>query len=196
MLVRTFALLIMPCCAVPAFAYTVSGVNTDPAIDNPRLDITRYAMPPDVTPRTTPLATQLATRRGTSDSANPLWAIPLSGLMATRDRPLFSPSRRSSAPVLISTPVIATQPPPPPPALERPNLDLVGTVARETEAIAVFTDQGTHNAIRLRTGEGYNGWILQSVAPRVATLQKGNHSETLQLPKSTGPFATLRAPSP
>ena len=43
-------------------------------------------------------------------SANPLWTIPLSSLTATRERPLFSPSRRPPQSV-----VVAKAPPPPPP---------------------------------------------------------------------------------
>ncbi|HKS60528.1 MAG TPA: hypothetical protein VJT13_02445, partial [Xanthobacteraceae bacterium] len=33
-------------------------------------------------------------------SGNPLWAIPLSSLNATRERPLFLPSRRAPAPAV------------------------------------------------------------------------------------------------
>lgn len=193
------ALLMALCCVVPAFAYTISGVSdkTDPAMDNLGLDISRHAMPPpDVTARPATPAPQAAARRGApSDSANPLWAIPLSRLTATRNRPLFTPSRRPPAPAVANAPVVAPQPPPPPPVPEHPNLILVGTVARETEGIAVFTDQGTHNAIRLRTGEGHDGWILQSVAPREAILQKGNQSETLQLPKLTATPGPLQVPN-
>jgi general secretion pathway protein N len=191
--------LVAVCCAAPEFAYTASGVNTDPAIDNPGLDITRYAMPPpDINARPVTQARQAVAQRQAApvDSANPLWGIPLSTLTATRDRPLFTPSRRPPAPVVASAPVVVA-PPPPPPALERVNLDLVGTIASETESIAVFTDQGTHDALRLRTGEGHDGWILQSVARGVAILQKGIHSETLQFPKPstpTGPSTALSVP--
>ena len=83
-------LLIALCLSAPAFAYTASGVDdaTNPGIDNPGLDVTRHAMPPpDVTakPAETPTV-----------AANPLWAIPLSALTATRTRPLFTPSRRAA----------------------------------------------------------------------------------------------------
>jgi hypothetical protein len=44
----------------------------------------------------------------------------------------------------------------------------------------------------LRTGEGHAGWILQSVARRTATLQKGAQTETLALPKP----GTVQAPAP
>jgi general secretion pathway protein N len=51
--------------------------------------------------------------------------------------------------------------------------------------MAVFVDQSTHTAVRLRTGEGHTGWILQAVQGRAAILQKGAQSETLTLPVPT-----------
>ena len=161
--------LIALCLSAPAFAYTASGVDdaANPGADNPGLDVTRHAMPPpDVTakPAETPTV-----------AANPLWAIPLSALTATRARPLFTPSRRPPAPVVASVPVAAPRPPPPPPPAvpQHPNLTLVGTVAGESEGIAVFVDPTTRDTVRLRTGEGHGGWILQSVERSAATLQKG-----------------------
>jgi hypothetical protein len=69
-------------------------------------------------------------------------------------------------------------------------LTLVGTVAGENEGVAVFIDTTTRDAVRLRTGEGHSGWILQSVERRTATLQKGEQTETLALPKPTDTPAT------
>jgi hypothetical protein len=184
----THVVLIALCLCVPAFAYTTSGVNdaTNPGIDNPGLDVTRHAVPPpDVTAKPTEAPTV---------AANPLWAIPLSALTATRNRPLFTPSRRPPAPVVASVPVAAPRPPPPPPPAvpQHPNLTLVGTVAGENEGVAVFIDTTTRDTVRLRTGEGHNGWILQSIERRAATLQKGAQSETLALPKPT--YAPAPAP--
>jgi hypothetical protein len=67
---------------------------------------------------------------------------------------------------------------------------LVGTVAGENEGVAVFIDTATRDTVRLRTGEGHSGWILQSVERRAATLQKGEQTETLALPKSTAAQAS------
>ena len=189
--------LIALCLSAPASAYTASGVDdaASPGIDNPGLDVTRHAMPPpDVTakPAETPTV-----------AANPLWAIPLSALTATRTRPLFTPSRRPPAPVVASVPVAAPQlPPPPPPALpQHPNLTLVGTVAGDNEGIAVFVDPTTRDTVRLRTGEGHSGWILQSVERRTATMQKGDQTETLALPRpneqvKSAPVVTTLPPPP
>lgn len=115
-------------------------------------------------------------------SANPLWAVPLSALTETRDRPLFSPSRRAPAAAVTYAPVVARPPPPHPSVAEHPNLILVGTVAGNSDGIAVFIDKSTRATVRLRTGEGHLGWILQSVEPRTATLQKDGQSEILELP--------------
>jgi hypothetical protein len=190
-------LLIALSLSAPAFAYTASGVDdaANPGIDNPGLDVTRHAMPPpDVTakPAETPTV-----------AANPLWAIPLSALTATRTRPLFTPSRRAPAPAVASVPVAVPRPPPaPPPAVpQHPNLTLVGTVAGENERMAVFIDTATRDTVRLRTGEGHSGWILQSVERRAATLQKGEQTETLAMPKPTdkqapAPVVTALPPPP
>jgi len=161
---------------VPALAATPPGSDGGPG-DGAALDVTRHAMPPpDVAARQAPATV----------SANPLWAIPLSALAATRSRPLFTPSRRPPAPIVANAPAVApVSPPPPPPVPEHPNLTLIGTVAGGSESVAVFIDNATHEAVRLRTGEGHMGWILQSVGPRAVTLQKNDRTETLELPKPT-----------
>src|SRR5579862_3507373 len=183
--------LIALCLSAPAFAYTASGVDDpgNPGLDNPGLDVTRHAMPPpDVTAKPAQAPTV---------AANPLWAIPLSALVATRTRPLFTPSRRPPAPVVASVPVAAPRPPPPPPAVpQHPNLTLVGTVAGENEGVAVFIDTATRDTVRLRTGEGHGGWILQSIERRAATLQKGDQTETLAMPKPTATQAPAPVVSP
>ena len=189
-------LLIALCLSAPAFAYTSSGVDdaSNPGIDNPGLDVTRRAMPPpDVAAKPTEAPTVVA---------NPLWAIPLSALTATRTRPLFTSSRRPPAPVVASVPVAAPRPPPPPAAVpQHPNLTLVGTVAGENEGIAVFIDPATRDTVRLRTGEGYSVWVVQSVERSAATLQKGQQTETLALPRpaaqeGSAPVVTALPPAP
>ncbi len=118
-------------------------------------------------------------------SGNPLWGVPLSSLMVTRERPIFSPSRRPPSPPAV-LPVVQVRPPPPRPREpERPQLSLVGTVAGDAEGIAIFIDQTTGNIIRLKTGEGHIGWTLSSVQGRMVTLQKNQQTETLALPNPT-----------
>jgi len=116
-------------------------------------------------------------------SGNPLWAVPLSLLSVTRDRPIFSPSRRPPPPAVAAVPYV--EPPPPPPNAPgpiHPQLSLVGTVASDKEGIGVFLDRATNNIVRLRMGEGHDGWILRAVRVREVTLQNGGLTETLSLP--------------
>ena len=121
--------------------------------------------------------------RQSDPSGNPLWAIPLSALTATRDRPLFTPSRRPPAAAVAGTPVVAPPPPPPPPAQEEPPpLIFVGAVVSETEGFAIFLDQQTNRVVRLKLGQDHAGWVLKSVKAREATLQKDRQSATLALP--------------
>jgi general secretion pathway protein N len=117
---------------------------------------------------------------------NPLWAVPLRSLSATRERPLFSPSRRPPAPAVAAAAFSqpAAPPPPKPEEPDHPPLALVGTVVGETEGIGIFFDQSAKNVIRLRTGEGHSGWVLRSVQGREATFEKGRRAATLALPAS------------
>jgi hypothetical protein len=134
-------------------------------------------------------------------SANPLWAIPLTTLTATRERPLFSPSRRAPAPVIANAPATPRPPPPPPAVAEHPDLILVGTVTGGASGVAVFTDTATRGTVRLRTGEDHKGWTLQSVEARSVTLHKGNTTETLALPQPSAmagstPIVSVLPPAP
>lgn len=119
----------------------------------------------------------------TERSGNPLWSIPLRSLSATRERPIFAPSRRPP-----QRPVVAKPQRPPPEHIvkaappERPALTLIGTVVGEKDGIGIFIDQATHQMISLKTGEGHVGWVLKEVEPRAVTLEKEHTSETLQLP--------------
>jgi len=121
-------------------------------------------------------------------SGNPLWAVPLSALTATRERPIFSASRRPPPAPVAAAPVMQTRAPPPPPAPrvpERPRLSLVGTVGGE-QGIAVFVDQATQAIVRLRPGEGHDGWVLRAVGGREVTLESDRDTAILSLPRPDG----------
>jgi len=120
-------------------------------------------------------------------TGNPLWGIPLKSLTATRERPIFLPSRRPPAPAIAAAPVEPPKPPPPPPAEpERPALRLLGIVSGTTEGFAIFISDTTRDIIRLKTGEGHEGWILRSVKAREAVLEKNRRSAVIELPPATG----------
>jgi general secretion pathway protein N len=129
-----------------------------------------------------------AVRAPVARTGNPLWSVPLSALTLTRERPLFSASRRPPPPVVAPPPVAVVRPPPPPPRPrepEKPRLSLVGTVGGE-DGIAVFVDQTNQAIVRLRTGEGHQGWILRTVGGREVTLQNDRDTAVLALPKPDG----------
>ena len=129
-------------------------------------------------------------------SGNPLWAIPLSSLTATRERPLFLPSRRAPA-AAVAGPVASAPPPPPTPTAEpeRPPLILIGVIAGESEGFAVFLDQANNNVVRLKTGQDHDGWVLRAVKGREATLHKNGKSEILALPVPGGGIVGAEPPS-
>lgn len=124
-------------------------------------------------------------------NGNPLWSVPLSGLTATRERPIFSPSRRQAQRALVAStpdqPVASV-----PVAPERPPLALIGAVIGESDAIAVFLDLTNQGIVRLRLGEARAGWILSSIRPREVTLKRGDQTESIVLQRTQ---ATPASPS-
>jgi general secretion pathway protein N len=154
-----------------AAAQADSVQNLNPAA----IDIMRAApQPPNATARA-PAAQAMPT-------GNPLWTIPLSQLAVTRDRPIFSPSRRPPPPAVAAPVYVApTAPRVAKAEPERPPLILVGTIAGENDAIAVFVLQGTGTTVRLHTNDSHEGWVLRSVQGREATLQKGAASAVMAL---------------
>jgi general secretion pathway protein N len=119
-------------------------------------------------------------------SANPLWAIPLATLSSTRERPIFSPSRRPPPPPVAAVTVAPPPPPPPPksPRAERPQLSLVGTiVADDDQSFGIFLDQTTRASLRLKIGEDHLGWKLRSVHGREATFERDQQITILSIPQ-------------
>jgi hypothetical protein len=114
---------------------------------------------------------------------NPLWALPLKQLSITRDRPIFSPSRRPPPP---ATPTyvapVAVRTPPKPVEPERPSITLLGTILGSTESIGIFFNPATRDVVRLRVGENHEGWALRAVKTREATLVKDRERVVLELP--------------
>ncbi len=118
---------------------------------------------------------------------NPLWGIRIESLHATRERPIFSRSRRPYRPVMPAGPprqVKAAPSPrsPRPPQPERPAVNLVGVIVGNGEGYAVFVKNTAHAVVRLKVGDGDDGWILRSVAAREAVLEKNNRTVVMRLP--------------
>lgn len=117
-------------------------------------------------------------------SANPLWAIPLGSLTATRERPIFLPSRRVPAPAVAAAPVEPVKQVYVPIEPEKPQLSLVGVVIGISDGFAVFLNVTTHDIVRLKLGEGNDGWVLRSVKGREAVLEKNHQTVVIGLPAS------------
>jgi len=116
-------------------------------------------------------------------TGNPLWALPLKQLSTTRERPIFSPSRRpppAAVPVYVAP--VAARPKPKPAEPERPAVALLGTIVSDGEALGVFIEPATRNIVRLRVGEDHQGWVLRSVRGREVTLVKDREETVLELP--------------
>jgi general secretion pathway protein N len=117
-----------------------------------------------------------AAEAGTA-SDNPLAAQPLDLLSDTRDRPLFSPTRRPP-------------PPPPPPVVERvappapvppPNVVLLGVVTDENGARAVVRSNSPDKVVRTRLGEFIDGWQVTQIEPRRLVLSHDARSVSFAL---------------
>jgi general secretion pathway protein N len=154
------------------------GANAPGALDLPPQGVTPLGSDLINQPPAPPPAARAPER-----SVNPLWAIPLSTLTATREKPIFLPSRRPPAPAVAGPPPAVAAPPPPPPAEpQRPQLALVGAIVGDAESFAIFLDQSTGAVLRLKTGEGHGGWVLQAVKGREAILQREQETVIFTLP--------------
>jgi general secretion pathway protein N len=144
------------------------AVTAVPAV--PPVTAVRVVAPPTVAPAERAL------------SANPLWAIPLTQLSTTRERPIFSPSRRpppaavAAESTIVKAPAVRKREP------EVPQLALVGTIASDEEGFGIFLDQSTKGALRLKVGEEYQGWKLRAIRGREVTMEKDQRAAVLTLP--------------
>jgi hypothetical protein len=118
----------------------------------------------------------------TRPTGNPLSAIPLDTLPATRERPLFSPSRRPPPPKFTALDVPGDNSPPPrPTGRSGPSVTLLGTAVSGSGGIGVFIDETTRNVIRLKRGEAHSGWILHWVGRREVRFTKDGTCATLTM---------------
>ena len=133
-------------------------------------------------------------------AGNPLWSLPLEQLATTRERPIFSPSRRPATPPTLTHAVpVAVPLPAKPAAVERPAMSLIGTVIGTNVRVAVFLETATKKVVSLRVGQDHQGWVLRRVKEREVTLVK-DREQTLVLdlppPGGTLPVNSPTVPPP
>ena len=127
-------------------------------------------------------------------SGNPLWAVPLRALSATRDRPLFSASRRPPPPVVFALASVPAAPPATakPAEPDHPPLGLIGTVTAGTRGIGIFVEEASKDALRLRPGEAYGGWMLRAVKGGEVFVPKIPSMRIVDLARSLAPGTPIK----
>ncbi len=113
--------------------------------------------------------------------ANPLSRIPMNSLSVTRERPLFSVSRRPPAPPPPPTPPAHIEAPPPTES-GGPPFTLSGTAIGGSRDVAVMYDETTKSFVGLHVGEAAAGWNLRAIDRRAATFEKDGRFVVVSLP--------------
>lgn len=138
------------------------------------------------------IALALACAPAAAAPRNPLDALRLQDLAATRERPLFAPSRRPPPPVPVEAPA--------PPAPEEkaavetePPFDLIGAVVGENARWALLRERAGAKVLRLRPGDDAGGWRVDAIEARAVTLKRGGRATVLSLSTAAVP-ATTPAP--
>jgi general secretion pathway protein N len=108
--------------------------------------------------------------------ANPLEAQPLDRFSATRERPLFSPTRRPTAPLPPPPPESAPVAVVPPP----PNLQLFGIVMDDEGARAIVRS-GAEKVDRVQIGDDIGGWKVAQIEGRRLVLSLDGRFATFTL---------------
>ena len=127
-----------------------------------------------------------------SELTNPLSSWSLDRLSATRERPLFAPSRRPPPPPPPPPVARRIEAPPPPP----PNVVLLGIVTEEDGARAMVRADGSSKVVRARLGDEIGGWKVTLIEPRRLTLTSDDRSVSFALFARTGSKnAAVRAPT-
>lgn len=175
--------------AVPTDASDLDAPSAPYRVDTP-ITPSLWDQPASPAPATVSPTPPAASER--VPSPHPLWRIPLATLLDTRERPIFSPSRRPLPPAVALVAAVAA-PSPEPARVERPQLSLVGTISGSEQSLGIFVDDSAKTALRLKIGEQYQGWRLRTVAAREVTLEHDEQTAVLSLPQ---PEANAPQPKP
>jgi hypothetical protein len=122
-----------------------------------------------------------ASARSGAVLGNPLWALALDQLPATRDRPLFSPSRRPpprpEAPRVEITASIPVAPPPSRP----PSIVLMGVVTAADGTWALVRAGSSDKITPARLGDEISGWKVSEIGSRRLVLSSDDRSVSFAL---------------
>jgi hypothetical protein len=146
-------------------------------------------MAADASPQSPPSSPPLAAQESLP---SPLAAQPLDRLSATRERPLFSPTRRPPPP----PPQVAAAPPPPP--APPPNVALFGIVMDGDEARAVVRAGPAEKIMRVGIGDDIGGWKVAQIEGRRLVLALNGRIATFMMfsgnSANNAPPAAAQAP--
>jgi type II secretory pathway component PulC len=117
---------------------------------------------------------------------------PLEELKATRERPLFSPSRRPDAEAAVESEAG--------PVEESPDslpFELTGVVLGTDTAIAILRNRDTQETVQLHRGEALEAWSIEEIAPRHVVLRQEDRQVRLELfqTKAEGEAAAPQPPT-
>jgi len=123
-----------------------------------------------------------------SESSNLLSAISLDSLQATRDHPLFTPSRRPPVPLIPVKPSENVDPIPEP---EKPSITLTGVLYSENLRIGIFTDEKEKKIFRARVGDTISGWTLRTIDRRKVLFENAHEQLTMEMKRTSEGTVTV-----
>ncbi len=119
------------------------------------------------------------TRSPTHAIENPVAAMSLDQLAATRERPLFAPDRRRPT---ASSVVSHVEPPLPPP--DPPRLSLFGVLVDTTGPRAVIRTDPAGKIVRVGLGDEVGGWRVTQIEKQRLIISLDGRSVTVMMFKS------------
>jgi hypothetical protein len=129
--------------------------------------------------------------------SNPIVAQSIDSLSATRERPLFSPTRRPPAPPAAAPPPMVRRAAPAPPP-SPPGVVLLGVVIGADTASAFVRSEPPDKTLRVGIGDDIGGWKVSQIERRELVLSLGDRSATFKIfdnTKATEPPPSVE-PSP
>jgi hypothetical protein len=112
--------------------------------------------------------------------SNPIVAQSIDSLSATRERPLFSPTRRPPVrPAAAPAPLVRRADPAPPPS--PPGVVLLGVVIGADTARAFVRSEPPDKTLRVGIGDDIGGWKVSQIERRELVLSLGDRSATFKI---------------